>query len=291
MIVLTLIESSEEYVSGFPEYLELSSSTPATIYYTLDGSTPSAGSLIVAGRVYLPTVSGSITFKALAVSATDSSDVLEAEYKTDSTTLDGPRRIEEGILVLPYGDSPVDNLSVKLDGSAAQTTSESFTDLDIKASRVASDGVSIEGGKTSVPFINFSQRIGYSDRFSSSGVNDNHYFDPSAKYILIDGSTEAALENQVVRIINRTYNSLDTTSPFYKEHIGRSEPIITGNYVRSYYNKKTGKYISYYWESLESRWLVSIQSVEPFTRSAGSAYSKNKFVFRWIQDRSTSSIF
>lgn len=291
MIVLTLVESSEEYVSGFPEYIELSSSVPATIYYTLDGSEPTTSSLIAVEKIYLPTTSGSITFKAIAVSSSDSSDILETEYKTDSTALNGPRRIEEGVLVLPYGQDIAESLSVKLDGSDAQSSSESFSDLDIKASAVSSDGFSLGDGKTSVSFINFPSRTVETDRFSSSSVNDNYYFDPSAKYILIDGSTSAQLENQVVRIINRTYNTLGTTSSFYKEQLGRSEPIITGNYVRSFYNQKTGVYTSYYWESLESRWLVSVQSIEPSSGGTSPAYSKNRFVFRWIQDRSTSSVF
>lgn len=291
MIVLTLIESSEEYVSGFPEYIELSSSSPATIYYTLDGTDPTTSSLIAVEKIYLPTTSGLAVFKARAISSSDTSDILEVEYKTDSTTLNGPRRIDEGVLVLPYGEAIEESLSLKLDGSDAQASSELFSDLEIKASKVSSDGSMLEEGRTSASFINFAKSIAEADRFSSSSVNDNHYFDPSAKYILIDGSTDTQLENQVVRIINRTYNTLDVVSPFYKEQLGRSEPIITGNYVRSFYNQKTGVYTSYYWESLESRWLVSVQSIEPSSGGSNPVHSKNKFVFRWIQDRSTSSVF
>ena len=54
MIVLTLEESGTEYISGFPEYVTFSTNDPATIYYTLDNSTPDASSLIAVGNVYLP---------------------------------------------------------------------------------------------------------------------------------------------------------------------------------------------------------------------------------------------
>ncbi len=238
MIVLTLEESVEEYISGVPAYVEFSTSKPATVFYTLDGTTPDASSLIAVGRVYLPTDGGSVSLKAMAISSEDSSAILEEEYSTDSTDLSGPRHIgDEGIIILPYGEDAVETLSVDSDGGPSQTSAISFEDLDIKASSVDSDGVQTEGGKTSVSFINFPSVLSSDDSFSVSYVNDNAEFDPKAKFIIMDGSTDELAENQVVKIVNRTYSTFGPTTKFYDERLGEKEPIVTGNYVNSFYNQ------------------------------------------------------
>jgi len=291
MIVLTLEESAEEYIAGIPGYIEFSTSKPATVFYTLDGTIPDSNSLIAVGKVYMPTDGGAVTLRAIAISSEDSSAILEEEYSTDSTDLSGPRHVGgEGIIVMPYGEDAVEALSVNSDGEQTQASSILFEDLDIKASSVDSDGTQIEDGKTSVSFVNFPSTISPNDTISVSYVNNNAEFDPSAKFIIIDGSTDELTENQVVKIVNRTYSTFGPTSKFYDERLGEKEPIVTGNYVKSFYNEKTGIYVSYYWESLESRWMKSIQRVER-VKVKGSNKASNSFVYRWIQDRSLSQIF
>jgi hypothetical protein len=291
MIVLTLEESDIEYISGFPEYITFSANDPATIYYTLDGSTPDVNSLIAVGNVYLPTSGSTVTIKSIAISVDDTSSVLEVEYKTDVSDLDGPRRLgDEGIAVIPYGSDIVDNLSFNADGDAAQETSIEFSNLDIKASRTDIGGVMLDSKKSSIPFVNFAEGSSPNAETIESTPNDNAEFDPTAKFIIIDGSTDENFENQVVKIVNRTYNTFDPVSNFYKERLGQKEPVVTGNYVRSFYNPTTGVYVSYYWESLESRWIQSVQSVDKNRLSVGGS-PEHPFVFRWIQDRALSQLF
>jgi len=291
MIVLTLEESTVEYISGFPEYVSFSTSNPATVYYTLDGTDPDETSLIAVDNVYLPTNGSAFTLKAIAISLDDSSAILEEEYKTDSTDLDGPRYLgDEGISILSYGAEVVDSLSFDADGNEAQEVAVAFSDLEIKASRTDSGGVMLDDKKTSIPFVNFSESSPISIETVESTPNDNVEFDPSARFIIIDGSTDAKFENQVVKIVNRPYSTFGPTSKFYEERLGQQEPIVTGNYVRSYYNPSTGIYISYYWESLESRWIKSIQKIERTELSVGPNVG-SKFVYRWIQDRAMSQLF
>ena len=291
MIVLTLEESTVEYISGFPEYVSFSTSNPATVYYTLDGTDPDETSLIAVDNVYLPTNGSAFTLKAIAISLDDSSAILEEEYKTDSTDLDGPRYLgDEGISILSYGAGVVDSLSFDADGNEAQEVAVAFSDLEIKASRTDSGGVMLDDKKTSIPFVNFSESSPISIETVESTPNDNVEFDPSARFIIIDGSTDAKFENQVVKIVNRPYSTFGPTSKFYEERLGQQEPIVTGNYVRSYYNPSTGIYISYYWESLESRWIKSIQKIERTELSVGPNVG-SKFVYRWIQDRAMSQLF
>jgi hypothetical protein len=291
MIVLTLEESDTEYISGFPEYITFSTNDPSTIYYTLDKTTPDEDSLIAVGNVYLPTSGSTVTIKAIAISVDDTSSVLEVEYKTDSSNLDGPRYLnDEGIVVIPYGSDIVDNLSFDSEGNNAQETAVKFSDLEIKASRTDAGGTRLDPKKSSVPFINFAESSSQGIETMLSSPNDNAQFDPTARFIIIDGSTDEKFENQVVKFVNRTYNTFGPTSKFYKERLGQQEPVVTGNYVRSFYNPSTGLYVSYYWENLESRWIESIQRIDK-DKLKISWKKEHPFVFRWIQDRALSQLF
>jgi len=291
MIVLTLEESVLEYVSGFPEYITLTANVPATVYYTLDGTTPDISSLIAVDKVYLPTSGSAFTLKAIAISIDDTSAVLEEEYKTDASDLDGPRHLgKEGIIIMPYGTSAIDSLSFDSEGDDAQETSIKFSDLEIKASTTDIRGIALEANTTSVSFVNLADSAPGDTEAIQSSPNNNVEFDPNARYISIDGSTNAAFQNQVVKIVNRPYSTFGPTSNFYKERLGQKEPIVTGNYVRSFYNPATNIYVSYYWESLESRWIKSIQTVDKKTLNI-SPRMEHPFVFRWIQDRALSQLF
>ena len=290
MIALTLLESSSQIVSGIPEFVEIGSEPEgASVFYTLDGSTPSEDSILSVGSIYLPTNSGTVTIKAIAFLDSESSSILEHEFATDSTGLDAPRRVSaDGVVVMLSGSEVEESLSVNLLGEASQSASVPFSELDMRGSTQNSDGSPITGGGTSLPFVNFAKTSHIDDRFSTSSVNGNHLFDPTSKVLVIDGSTEELLENQVVKMVNRTYNTFEPVTKFYTERLAQSEPIITGNLIKGFFNPKTNEYISYYWESLESRWLISKQKIEPKKRGKYPP-SRNKFVFRWIDDRSGSS--
>ena len=292
MISLVLEPSSIELISGIPEYVPFSTSSPATVYYTLDGTQPTSESLIASGNVYLPTTGRVVEIRAIAISSSDSSDDIQKIYRSNSSKLNKGRNIgAEGIAVMRHGDSSADSMSFDSQGSAAQESSYEFTDLDIKASRTSNTGVMSDKYKTSVSFINFPQLTTKSENALVSTVNDNYNFDPKAKVIVIDGSTDEKSQQQVVKIVNRPYNNIDPVSPFYNEHLGASEQIVTGNLVKSYYNAKTGIYTSFYWESRESRWVKSIHKVNKKGISVSHSASKGLFVYRWIQDRNVSQMF
>lgn len=291
MINLTIIEGDEELLDGFPESISFETDEPSTVYYTLDGSEPTEDSLIAVGKVFLPTLSGTLEVKAVAVSGDNSSDVVTSRYENDSMNLDRRRMLgDEGIVVMRHNDEAVDSLGYTSDGEDSQETAVELSELDIKSSNTDSDGKAFAGGKTSRDFINFPLKNKTANPGPISTPNDNPNFDPSAKFIIIDGSTEDAKNNQVVKIVNRPYNTFGTTTNFYKERLGEKEPIITGNFVRSFYNPRTKKYVSYYWESLESRWIRSEQTIEKKTLGIGSG-AEGRFVYRWIQDRALSQLF
>lgn len=290
MINLTITESDYELLDGFPESVSFNVDVPSTVYYTLDGTKPNEGSLIAVGKVFLPTLSGTLTIKAVAISGEDSSDIVSAVYENSSTNLGGPRHLkDEGIAVMRYDDEAVDNLAFDADGDATSSVSKPVKDLDIKASRTNSSGKYIANGKTSREFINFSKK-GVRETPHHTSSPSSPSFDSSAGFIIIDGTTDEAREKQVVKIVNRPYNTFGPTTSFYKERLGQKEPIITGNFVRSFYNPKTGKYVSYYWESLESRWIRSEQTIEKKALKISNG-PEGRFVYRWVQDRALSQLF
>lgn len=290
MITLQILEGDTELLDGFPEYITFETDVPATVYYTLDGSAPTEDSLIAVSEVYLPTLSGTVELKAIAISGGKSSEIISTEYSNDSSGLNGPRHSGlEGAVVMRYNDSAEYSGAYGSDGTEKQLSAKDPLDLDIKASTSDMYGKSIDGGKTSRDFINFALGSAPEDSGVKTSASD-YNFDPTAKFILIDGFSENAQKNQVVKIVNRPYNNFDPVSNFYTERLGQKEPIITGNFVRSFYNKKTGKYVSYYWESLESRWIRSEQRIE-LNKLNINGSSSNKFVYRWIQDRALSQLF
>lgn len=291
MLTLTLEESDHELLDGFPEYIEFLTNLPSTVYYTLDGTAPGEDSLIAVGKVYLPTTQGIVVLKAVAISGEDSSEILYSEYKNTSENLGGPRLLgKEGISVMRQGDSEEDSLGYLEDGTKGRLLSEQASSFDIKASKTNSLGEEIERGKTSYDKVNFEIKQSISDKFSRTSPNNNVNFDASAKYIIIDGTTDESRQNQVVKIVNRPYNTFGPTTNFYKERMGQKEPIVTGNYVRSFYNPKTKKYVSFYWESLESRWIRSEQIVERESLDTSNP-TGGRHVYKWIQDRALSQLF
>ena len=137
MISLTIIEGDEELFDGFPESISFETDVPSTVYYTLDGTDPTENSLIAIGKVFLPTLSGTLQVKAIAISGDDSSDIVTDQYENNSTNLDGRRILgDEGVVVMRYGDDPVDSLGYTSDGEETQQTSVAVGDLEIKSSHL-----------------------------------------------------------------------------------------------------------------------------------------------------------
>ena len=151
MIVLSVTESVNELISGFPEYLIFETSEPSNVFYTFDGTTPDINSLIAVDKVYLPTDGGILIVKAKAIAGVLESDILELEYKTTNPTLNGPRITgSEGISILRFGSEVIDSLSFNSSGDPAQQTSINFDDLSIKSSREDYQGIRLDPFATSI---------------------------------------------------------------------------------------------------------------------------------------------
>lgn len=292
VIVLTLEESEDQIISGFPEYLILSTNTPANVFYTLDGSEPTEDSEIFVDKLYLPTDGLTITLRAIAISGIYSSAELEKTYFTHQKNVTKSRLIgKEGINLLPPGKIPVDNLSYDADGNPAQETAIPLEDLSLIGSTTDYIGQKLPVD-TTLDFVNFAKKeVKTPNTIVSSPNNNNINFDPKSAYIIIDGTTTENMENQIVKIINRPHGTMDLLSPIY----ARSQlnyQLNTANFVRYMIDPKSGKITFYYRDSRESRWLVSNQKTEAKSLNLSpSVGPPNSFVFRWIENRAQSKIY
>ena len=211
----------------------------------------------------------------------------------------------EGLNLLKVGEDVVDSLSYNSDGEPSHQTSISIQDLDIKTSSTDRSGLKIKGSDpsfrsdttprkdSSSSFINFPElEVKSNSLFKGvvSSVNNNVDFDPSAAVIVIDGSTSDAFDSQTVRIINRPTGTVDLTNDIYDLHL-RQQPPITSNLSRVMYSPKTKMLVFSYYDSRENKWVESVQSCEAKSLSLSPIYPRNKFVFKWVSDRSMSKIF
>lgn len=292
ILSLTIIESEDEAIQGIPEYVEFTTNTPSTVFYTFDGSTPDDSSAIAVGKVSLPTTGRAFVLKAIAISGNLESDILSIEYKTvqnSRTARDGA----EGISIYPYGETPVESLSVDAVGQPTRESVIEFQDLEMKASTSTRIGEKISGDST-LDFVNFQDKnLGEEQTLVTSA--NSAMFDPKAKVIFING--QITFQDDSMRIYNRPHNTMEPTSKFYTENqnILDQSSLVTGNFVRYMINPKTNKIVFYYHESRENRWIVSEQELEG---DPGIRYELNqggpgagKFVIKWVEDRAMSRIY
>lgn len=296
IVVLTLEESEDQIISGFPEWVTLSTGALAsTIFYTLDGSDPTEDSEIYVGKVTLPTDGITAILKAFAkvvtLSGTFYSGQLEKVYFTNQKNIDKNRLLgKEGVRVLPANGVPINNLSYDADGNPAQQSVIPIEKMELIGSTSNNRGEDIPGS-TTLDFINFSIKSIPTAKPLISSPNDNINFDPKTFYIIIDGTTQDKIDNQVVRIINRPYGTMDLVSPFYNRN-SLYHQVTTANFVRHMINPISGKTVFYYRDSREGRWIKSIQQAEPKGLNLSKTDSPpSSFVFRWIEHRAQSRLY
>lgn len=291
-IILEVTESEEEIIFGIPYYLTITSSSPSNIYYTLDGTDPNENSFLVDGDVYLPTNISTFTFKCKAITANDSSEIFEDTYSAANADVQNTRKGNEaGVVVMTQNSTVLESLSVDSNGNPAQESSISFTKLELKASKDRPFFRKLKDTETTLEFINFAKtNVKVDALFSVDTPNNNVEFNPLAKVIHINGTTPEDILNQEVNIINRTYGNLNPASKYYVENESNFRSIITGNLCRYVYDSNTGKIVFYYYDSRESRWVISSQKTEAKKLHINFNTPKN-FVYKWIKDPVMSKIF
>jgi Chitobiase/beta-hexosaminidase C-terminal domain len=83
VICVTVCQSAEQIVSGIPRTVSITTNIPATIFYTLDGTTPTLFSIMYTGPIFLPFDQLLVTLSILATNGTDTSPIVIEQYMTD----------------------------------------------------------------------------------------------------------------------------------------------------------------------------------------------------------------
>lgn len=279
-ILLSIEESEDQVVSGIPKFVTISASEEAIIYYTFDGSDPDENSFVASGKIYLPTNTNSFTLKYSAFYQDSFSEVYEEEYATVFEKTNTSRRGgEDGIDIFEGTESIMEYYNSE--GEKIESSKVPFEDLEIKTSRYDNKGNFVDSTKSFINFVDRNPGPSYSVKSSTSDIN----FDRHANFIVVDGSSEEAMEAQVVQVVNRPYGNLSERSSVYIENYNKESSYIGGNLVSYVYNGHTGDIVFYYYDSRENRWIKSIQKTgkKTFDFSRVSR-SGNRMVFHWIQD-------
>lgn len=275
-ITLTFTKSETEITYGIPETVTIESNVPATIYFTLDGTTPTDDSAIYVDGLSMPDNTMSIVLSAFAIDGNgDESAVFTELFAADMSKLDRTHILgAEGRAVDRYSDPTniVDGFDA--DGVAAKFIDDELIHLD----PIYSDETKPE---VLVPAASDTPNP-WDDNFEPHSTPEHaHLFNPYAKVIVIDGRVQ-----NDIKIVNRPFGSLTT---YYREQFGKKTrelaqngQVVSGGHVRTFYNAKNNIMVSYYYDNNEERWVKSIQNLPSIPAFRGSNYSGMPLVFKWI---------
>lgn len=294
VITISATQIGPELISGVPQSVELSTNIPSTIFYTLDGTLPTALSSVYLEAIEIPT-SGTIRLRALAISGADSGR-LDVTFFTDSTELKEPRRSDAlngaGIVVDAYDVEDAQYDGYTLQGGVAivpaRQSDEALSEYEIKLSQT---GVAGEGEGLFSPINLPEEQLNRPSAVSfdaSSPNNNNIYFDPRSLYIVIDGTKDDQVHDGYKIINNPNIGSRDSTKYWNSKELYESRPYISGGLVRTLYNHQTGVSCSYYYDNNEMRWIKSIQRFDPaeVPKNTGQKRSSGPWVvFKWVHNR------
>lgn len=290
MAVLTLSARGmgAELVDGIPQYIELNTNVPSTIFYTLDGSEPTIVSRVYLNPIELP-FNNSVNLRALAVSGADIA-ILDLTFKPDLKELDLPWRTEDTGLGVVFDAYNVANQA--LDGYISDESNNidvpaRFSDLPINQLDLSPKSLFEHQRLISIGFTGDPRPIEFKQ---DSPNNNNVFFNPRALCIVVDGRD--GYDDQVYdgyRMINRPYGSTTDTLRYSNgKMLYNKNPYITGGFVRTFYSKENRLSVSYYFDHNETRWIKSIQRFDPDQIPSESNLQRvygRPFVYKWITNK------
>lgn len=318
VISITITESEEQTIAGIPKTVAISSNIPATIFYTLDGSTPTLYSTIYTGPIFLPIDKLSVTLGVFASNGVDSSPVVTELYITNmlnNTRL--PRsatNAQPGDNIpnlYPFGDAPRQPNGQYLSPADAGVTVDN---PDLPSTSTGFDGAGNPNAFTNEPYNVENYQIIYSTRDAEgrtgNGIGNlpakvtvpvepaipettqqfSNMFDPRAFVIFQDFDSENPNDppqiNRQFFTLENPEKSRDGNSFFTS---GLDAPPINGTFLRSHYNPRDNTISYYYLDTWSNRWIISKQQFKPSGNFDGNlakiALSKQPgagFVFEWI---------
>lgn len=294
VISLTITESDIQLVAGIPKSITVEASIASTVFYTLDGTTPTVSSSIYVDKIVPPTNYSYVTLKLFATNGSDSSDIVTLVYGSDfsqikkshSSIPNAAEVLNRNNSQYPFGDNS-GNLPVMY-GEVTGIIADKAEVTNVYYDGYDSDGYAI-GGRDEIEdnydFIwSETNRVGErghgigtlpskttirptpNDQESSS-IN-NRFFNPKALVIYQDLTQDNP--NEDINQLNRQFFSLpkikgnDKSVDVYTTAFEGNRP--SGSMLRSQHNPKDNTITYYYFDSISLRWVISKQ---PYTYKTG----------------------
>jgi hypothetical protein len=319
VISITITESTEQLLSGIPKYVELSTNTPATIFYTLDGTDPGVTSeMYVTGQLEMPTNQTTVIFKVFATDGTDTSPIITKTYQPDVDGIHRPHDSaavdysgDSGIEMFPYGDnSPeppavydgtglnivddptIDNIygGYDADGNPALGTDQPLDTYQLVFSESNETGERGHGIGT-MPSTTTLDRPEEPPAISDA---NSAFFDPRAMVIYQDNTKEPY--DPTLSRINRQLFTLDNSERIKDGTTVNTTSIeglvATGSMLRQHYNPRDNTINFYYMDSQNLRWIICKEPYTPTSDTARNGLASvvfssrdpgSNFVYKWFQ--------
>lgn len=307
IINITITESADQTIPGIPNTVSITTSEPALIFYTLDGTIPNTYSPVYVGTILMPQSLLSITLNVFATNQIDSSAVITQQYTGNASAVitaagdrlphsatTNPNNGSTGYNLFPFGDggpSPVQYLN----------PADAGTTVYNEAKPATSSGFDADGNPavfTNKPIAAFKFKQVYSTTNSEGevfpGVGNlpgkvtvigkpypveyrpeqsnfaDKIFNPRALVIYQDSTTEDPT-NPVN--INRPNFSLEDQEIVRDGNLlfnsTLDSPPTMGGFVNRNYNARTNMMTDSYYDNSVGRWIFSSYPFQPTTKNVG----------------------
>lgn len=284
IVVLSFTGSEEEITAGIPQSMTIESNVPATIYFTLDGTTPTLASPIYIDTFAMPDGETSVSLSAFGIDADGySGPIMTQVFAPDQTRIDKTRHVGlEGVVVDRFTDPT--NIEVGYTAIGVVGTFSDIPRIDLREIRSSegrlgiAEGTVIEIGtpppsETPYPFDNSFQ--------IASSPSDDPLFNPLALTITNDHR-----QDNPVQLINRPFGSMrnlaqDTWG--HRELATTDSTYVSGGFIRRFYAPNSNTMGSYYFDHNTSRWVIGLQELPEIPQTIGFNQMSLPLVFRWIE--------
>lgn len=288
VISISVEESAEQISLGIPRYITMTTNISATIFYTLDGTTPTLFSNIYIGPISLPRDRLSLTLSAFANDGVNSSSIITENYISNfvSSNTRLPHSstsasVGENIQGLyPFGNNNTDESIQFLNPADSGIT---VNNTELPSTSTGWDGAGNPNAYTNELYNNENYSIIYSTK-NSIGETSNligtlparvtvtqevppaesteqfrSTFDPRAYVIFQDLTKEDP--NNPAQINRQSFtlsseNSRDNNAYFTT---GLDAPPVSGSFLRQHYNPRTNMMTYYYLDTWTNKWVISTQ--------------------------------
>ncbi len=318
IISISVIKSDDELVAGIPKTVSISTSIPATIFYTLNGVDPTIFSDIYISPINLPTNKPSVVLKIFATNGVDNSVIITEEY---SPSYDPNSRLPfSGNLApsqnpfpidpSPFGTNPTfPNQPATLPGTAGTTIyrpydpNEEELTLGYGAEKDPNSFVNQDPNNLNYKYVSSENKT---ENYAQIGTlppidvlqpipppeqahTDDKLFDPKAYVIYQDVRKE---DPNDPAFIHSQYFTLEDPNKVSDGNLyfncGQDVPAPSGAFVKQHFNSRENTMTYYFWDSKANKWMIVTTAYNPANNPtlnmSGMFFNRNQGigkVFEW----------